>query len=139
MTSASLTGAHHVALTVTDLERSVRWYGDVLGFRYLVSYDTADFDRRILGHPSGFVVALTQHRDARGAFDPRTVGLDHLALGVANRADLDRWVERLDELGIEHHGVQTTAEMGYNLVAFRDPDGIQLELYFQSPPRSANE
>lgn len=28
----SISGIHHVSLSVTDLERSVRWYGDVLSF-----------------------------------------------------------------------------------------------------------
>ena len=131
MAGTTLTGAHHVALNVTDLERSVQWYADVLDFRYLVSYDTADFDRRILGHRSGFAIALTRHHhpDAGTPFNDRTTGLDHLSFGVASRETLDAWVERLDAMGIENNGVQVTPETGYTLVAFRDPDGIQLELY----------
>jgi glyoxylase I family protein len=97
---------------------------------------TEQFDRRILGHQSGFAVALTRHHsDAGGGFNERATGLDHLAFGLGSLQELEAWVERLNELGIDNNGVQTTPEMGYNLVAFRDPDGIQLELYFQSPPQ----
>ncbi len=70
------------------------------------------------------------------AFDPTRVGLDHLSWRVKDEGELDAWVARLDELGIAHGGVQRTASTGSALVAFRDPDGVQLELYVQTGPPS---
>lgn len=68
-----------------------------------------------------------------GSFTPRRVGLDHLAFGVADEAELEEWRGRLDELGIAHGDID---DYGYGLaITLRDPDGIALE--FICPPRKA--
>jgi glyoxylase I family protein len=128
---ASMTGLHHVAINVHDLERSVQWYGEVLGFEPLFPYDTDTFRRRILRHPSGIVLGLTRHDHPEGEapFDERRTGLDHVAFGVSSREELEEWVRRLDEAGVTHSGITETPATGSCLVAFRDPDSIQLELY----------
>ncbi|WP_018350452.1 VOC family protein [Longispora albida] len=131
MTQAKLSGFHHVAINVRDLDAAVRWYGEVLGFRPLIPWDTGTFQRRILRHPGGTVLALSRHDhpDGETRFNERVTGLDHLAFRVDTRAELDAWAARLTVAGIEHSGVCVTPEMGFTLIAFRDPDGIQLELY----------
>ncbi len=60
------------------------------------------------------------------------VGLDHVSFGCADRAALQEWASRLDELGIEHGGI-VDAHYGSGL-SFRDPDGIALEFF--APPTS---
>jgi catechol-2,3-dioxygenase len=74
------------------------------------------------------VIGLEQHDHNDGsAFDERRVGLDHLAFDVPDRETLDAWVIRLDELGIAHSGI--TEEEPWDVLVFRDPDNIQLELF----------
>ena len=132
MPDATFAGLHHVAINVRDLEKSVQWYGDVLGFAPLFPYDTDAFQRRIMRHPSGVVVGLTRHNhdDGDAEFNERLTGLDHLAFGVGSREDLEAWVQKLDDAGVTHSGLTETPATGSVLVAFRDPDNIQLELYF---------
>jgi glyoxylase I family protein len=75
------------------------------------------------------LIGLHQHTtpapDER--FSEFRVGLDHVAFGVADRDELEKWTRRLDELGIEHGEIED-AQYGSD-VSFRDPDGIALEFF----------
>jgi glyoxylase I family protein len=125
-------GFHHLTLNVQDVERSEKWYAEVLGFERLAGYETGDFARVILRHPgSGAILGLNRHAAAVAGepFDERRAGLDHLALGVRDRDALEAWVARFDALAIPHSGVKPAATPGSLLVTFRDPDGLQLEVF----------
>ena len=78
----------------------------------------------------GWAIGIHRHARNRGTpADETLTGLDHFALAVAGRHDLELWAERLDEQGVQHSGViDTTDPMPYSVVVFRDPDNIQLEL-----------
>jgi glyoxylase I family protein len=122
----------HVALTVRDLSVSVPWYGALFDADPVLDEDTdPDFHHTVymLGNT---LIGLHQH--AQPAPDERfsefRVGLDHVAFGCADRAELEQWARRLDELGIEHGGIKD-ATYGSG-VSFRDPDGITLEFF--APP-----
>ncbi|WP_433350215.1 VOC family protein [Micromonospora sp. CA-111912] len=131
MAVAGFSGIHHIALNVRDLDASVRWYSDVLDFSPLFRWDTDSFDRQLMRHPSGAVIALTTHRhaDAGAEFSEHRTGLDHLAFAVRTRAELEAWASRLTDAGVAHSGITVTPPMGFTLIAFRDPDNIQLEMY----------
>lgn len=131
MSEANFSGIHHIALNVRDLDTSARWYSDVLGFSPLFPWDTDGFERRIMRHPSGVVIGLTRHRhpDADAEFSERRTGLDHLAFAVETEAELDAWIARLTDAGVTHSGIKVTPATGFTLIAFRDPDDIQLEMY----------
>ena len=61
------------------------------------------------------------------AFEEHRPGLDHVAFGCANRAELEEWEAHLNSLGIAHGGI-VDAHYGSGL-SFRDPDNIALELF----------
>ncbi|HEY3013593.1 MAG TPA: hypothetical protein VGJ41_00705, partial [Nocardioides sp.] len=48
--------------------------------------------------------------------------------GVSTAGELDRWRQRLDDLG-EPHGGMVTGHVGSVLVGLHDPDGIEVRLY----------
>ena len=123
----------HVALTVKDLSVSVPWYEALLESKPVLDEDTdPDFHHTVYLLGNGTLLGLHQHGtpapDER--FSEHRVGLDHVGFGCENRAELETWVKRLDELGIEHGGIKD-ATYGSG-ISFRDPDGIALELF--APP-----
>ena len=122
----------HVALTVTDLERSVPWYERLFGSKPVLDEDTGPFRHVVWLLGSQTLVGLHQFPDLNSSepFDERRVGLDHLAFACASRAELASWEARLNELGIPHGGI-VDASYGSG-VSFRDPDNIALEFF--APP-----
>ncbi len=130
-----LTRIHHVSLTVRDADASARWYADVLGFRRVGEFipPSAAWRKVFLHHDElSTRLSLAEHRDGgSGPFDERRVGLDHLAFGVTDRAELDDWAVRLTDAGVVHSPIApSNTTPGAAVLVFRDPDRMQLELYF---------
>lgn len=118
----------HVAVTVTDIDVSRDWYRTLLGAEPIVDENVGPYHHVVFAIPGGTMLGLHTFEDGeRARFDERRVGLDHIAFHVGAREELDTWVERLDELGIEHGKIVDTP--GGSGLAFRDPDNIQLEFY----------
>jgi len=121
-------GVSHVSLTVTDLERSVAWYQHVLGLHLVMPTERPGIRGAILVHTSGLMVSLAQHENgAGGTFDELRPGLDHLSFAVADRDALVAWERHLAERGVTYSPIQ---DVPYgNVLVFRDPDHVQLELF----------
>jgi catechol-2,3-dioxygenase len=121
----------HVALTVTDLERSGPWYKALFGSEPVVDEDTGAF-HHVVWLLGGTLVGLHQFPDPHSTdpFDERRPGLDHLAFACANRGELESWESHLNELGVANGGI-VDAPYGSGL-SFRDPDNIALEFF--APP-----
>ena len=128
------TGAHHVAFTVRDADRSAQWYGDLRGMQVVLKGDDEAVRFRVLTHPdSGWIIGLRQYPGREeGAFDEFRTGLDHFAFGVSSRAELESWERRLGEAGIPFTPA-ADSPIG-PVVVFRDPDNIQLEFFLPAGP-----
>ena len=122
-------GVHHFRLTVSNVDRAVAFYSDVLGFKKLMDLNPGAF------LSNGKVgLGIGPHHDPGRAirgdrFDENRIGLDHLSFGVASRADLEHAVLVLDKRGLPHSEVRDLGPaFGIYVLIFRDPDNIQLEL-----------
>ena len=127
----AIKGISHVSLSVTDLERSLAFYRDVLNLDVFVEpFDATAFEgREVLLLAGRVVVNLQAHAASDGSrFDPTRTGLDHLAFHVSDREALEAWVAWLDARGISRSEVKEGGGLGW-MIEFRDPDGLQLELF----------
>ncbi len=118
----------HVAVTVNDLAVSVPWYTQLFGSEPVLDENTGPFHHTVylLGNTLFGVHGFPELKST-DSFEEHRPGLDHVAFGCANRAELEEWEARLNELGIAHGGI-VDAHYGSGL-SFRDPDNIALELF----------
>jgi catechol 2,3-dioxygenase-like lactoylglutathione lyase family enzyme len=131
----AISGVFYIGLTVTDAASSATWYERILGFEVIkrvVLEDGRLYQVQLHHRPSDTTIGLIQHRvPAEAPFSEFRVGLDHFEFNVPTSDDLERWAVRLDELGVAHSAI--TERPGARMVTFRDPDNIQLELYWRRP------
>jgi catechol 2,3-dioxygenase-like lactoylglutathione lyase family enzyme len=127
--SIATQGVHHLRLTVSNVDRTVTFFTQVLGFKKLMDLNPGAF------LSNGQVgLGIGPHPDPSRAiqhdrFDENRIGLDHLSFGVASRADLEHAVRILDTRGVSHSEIRDLGQaFGIYVLIFRDPDNIQLEL-----------
>ncbi len=87
----------------------------------------------MLLHNGSVLLGLTPPPDPTQAisgdvFNENRLGLDHLSLSVASVADLEAAVALLDARGVPHGDILRLDAFGIAVLAFRDPDNIQVEL-----------
>ena len=118
-------GLHHTALVSSDVERTVRFYQDVLGFPLTELIENRDYpgsSHFFFDIGNGNLVAFFDFPGLDvGPYAEVLGGLHHMAISV----DPDRWtalVDRLTEAGVPHE-----VHSGVS-VYFRDPDGARIEL-----------
>jgi glyoxylase I family protein len=128
------TAIAHVRLTVTDIERSRRFYESVFGWPILleVPKDADAATREQLAFLFGGVIytvgdtRVALRPAANDAFDENRTGLDHLAFRLGSKAELDSAGDHLDALGVTREPIKDIGVMW--ILEFRDPDNIALEL-----------
>lgn len=115
-------GLDHLALRVTDLARSRRFYAEVLGLPIVVESERVFIMQ--VGDTLVGCVGPDGDMPDRDRFSPHRVGLDHLAARCADETSLQRVAAALTAAGVEHTGIRVNPVRGNRYVAFRDPDGI---------------
>src|SRR5260370_17833210 len=88
---------HHLALTVTDVDASVRWYEEVFGIRFRMDVPHVGGVGKLLADDEReLMILLHRHDTSTGALFGETVtGLDHARFMAPTRADLQAWQAHL--------------------------------------------
>ena len=120
----------HVHLTVKDLEKSLAFYQDLLGFEITTWYgDSAVF--LSAGGYHHHIALNTWYDDKSKTIPKREIGLYHFAILFPSRKDLARafkniWEAKYPIQGASDHGVSES-------IYITDPDGNGVELYVDRP------
>ena len=118
----------HLVLWVADVERSVRFYCEVLGFEVKTRYPNAAF-LRIAGSAEDHHLGLFEQTGV-GRPDERAARMYHAAWEVGDITDLVRARRRLIEagslVGASSHGVSLS-------LYAKDPDGLEFEIFWTVP------
>ena len=152
----AVAGILHTGLTVSDLERSIVFYRDLLGLELIAQWDSSQpYLRTVVGYPdaelriallrlpagpdggSGHHIELLEYRRPRGTrgdantFNP---GNGHVAFMVEN---LDATYAELKAKGVRFKSAPVDITHGRNTgakaVYFFDPDDITLEMIQPAP------
>lgn len=130
-------GIGHVVLNVTDLDRAVTFYTEVLGMKVSGQYEGSlvflHFGQYREGTECFFHdLALYKVPNAPAGDRRKTAGLNHIAIRLRTPADVDAAAEHLKARGVKIlKGPGTHKEDQYHYVYFEDPEGNVLE--FMSP------
>ncbi len=118
-------GLRHLALRVRDIQRSLDFYGRLLGMR--VDW-RPDPENAYLTNGSD-ILALHQVSGGTAA-EGKSLGLDHLGFAVEQPGHVDQWAERLEAEGIELTHKPRTHRDGSRSLYLRDPDGNLVQILY---------
>jgi glyoxylase I family protein len=122
-------GVHHLALICRDVEETIQFYQEFLGFPLVELVENRDYagsshfffdigNRNLLGF---FDFPGHEHP----AFTESIGGVQHLAISISPE-QYDAAKKKLDEAGVDYLGPDRGVEES---MYFRDPNGVGLELY----------
>ena len=137
-------GIHHTAISSSNIERSLAFYRDLLGFKEVFNFDWKVGTKKLddntgLSDSSARVVMLKAGNACIELFEfetpsPKSVtekrpvcdhGITHLCLQVS---DIDSEYNRLREAGMEFHCAPQSVGDSLRATYGRDPDGNVVEL-----------
>jgi len=121
-----LEGIHHLKLPVSDLEKSLAWYQDHLGYLPVMHFVEEGVLMGVaLAHPNGgpgFAIRLNPEKAVAAA------GFDYFAIGVPGEEAINALAAHLAAQGVAHAGVMRT-QVGWLLSGVTDPDGYDIRFY----------
>ncbi len=122
-----ITKIEHVSINVTDIGRSIDFYGRILGLTQQQTVGCGEFDITYFSLPDGSRLELFDYhgKNPRGLRPESEVGLRHIAFQVEDVAQ--------HETQLRADGVEITLptcelpDLGARVLLFLDPNGVTLE------------
>ena len=127
----------HIALTVSDLERSAAFYNKVfelIGFKRVEVPEATQQAMRTrlnawVGPGYSISIRPSKGEFARRLHDRNAPGFNHMAFSAEDRSDVEKLYELLKQMGatVLDAPAEYPYSPGYFAVYFADPDGLKLE------------
>ena len=129
----------HIALTVSDLERSTRFYNKVfefIGFKRVevpesTQQATKTRPQSWVGQGYSISIRPSKSEFAHRLHNRNAPGFNHMAFSARDRSDIEKMYALLKEMGATILDAPTYPySPGYFAVHFTDPDGLKLEFAY---------
>jgi glyoxylase I family protein len=134
----------HIALTVSDLQRSTAFYNKVFEFIGFKRVEVPEATQQTMKTRlkawvgPGYSISI---RPSKGEFahrlhDRNVPGFNHMAFTAEDRSDVDKMYDLLEQIGstVLDAPTEYPSSPGYFAVYFTDPDGLKFEFAFASKP-----
>ncbi|MBC8098694.1 MAG: VOC family protein, partial [Armatimonadetes bacterium] len=138
----TILGLHHITIVASDAQRTVDFYSDVLGLRFVkqtVNFDDPSAYHLYFGDETGApgtAVTFFEWRDAPKG-KPGIGGTHHFALTVNTRDGLLKWKRYLTDKGIAVRGIYD--RVYFQSLYLNDPDGMTVEIATKGPGWAVDE
>lgn len=126
---------HHFAISVEDLEESVDWYSQKLGFKKVQAFRKDDMEVDVAMMELNGInleifcfdksLELPEYRKSLGS-DLKVLGMKHFAFEVDN---IEEVFQDLREKDVKFIVEPTVGSSGHRFAFFVDPNGIMMELF----------
>jgi catechol-2,3-dioxygenase len=113
----------HLVFRVADLAPTEKFYAALFGEPIFRTDDAVAYQ------PGETMLFFTRSTKPTGPYDKEQPGLNHLALGVHDPADLRKIEDHLNKSGLKHSGIGIDSHGGKEYIWFNDPNGFRLEFY----------
>lgn len=129
-----LEGIHHLKLPVSDLDKSLAWYQERLGYEVMIDFVEEGVRMGVsMRHPNGGPdLALRCNPEMAAA----AAGFDYFSIGVPGQEAIEALNARFASFG-EVSGVVHRTPVGWVLLGIKDPDGHDVRFYtvpLEMPP-----
>ena len=124
----NLSRVHHIAIIVSDYEKSKKFYVNQLGFSVIrenYREDRDDYKNDLQLEDLELELFIIKNCPKRQSY-PEAYGLRHLAFHVNS---VDQTVRELNNLGIETEPIRYDTYTNKKMTFFFDPDGLPLEIH----------
>ena len=134
----------HIALTVSDLERSTAFYDKVFEFIGFKRAEVPESTQKAMKTRlkawvgPGYSISI---RPSKGEFahrphDRNAPGFNHMAFTAEDRSDIEKMYELLTKMGatVLDAPAEYPYARGYFAVYFTDPDGLKFEFAYAPRP-----
>ena len=120
----------HVAIVVSDMDRAIEFYTEVLGLRLILDGRTEGGEKKsFLGTKSKVLIALSEDKNRSAQIGEYVQGVNHVAFGVD---DVEKSSRILKERGVTFIEIKVGDDGKGKAYHFLDPDGLELEIYGDS-------